>query len=167
MRISLSLILSAGVAIAPRGVWAFSYGVEWSDVRNVIETRCLPCHGGERVRGGLKLTDASAFARGGDRGAVVDQNDLANSRILQVIAYENPQLAMPPSGMLPEAERELLSSWVLSGAYWPEQAEGVLAPSPTFDEVSKQPDARDAQWWSYQPIVAPVHVRQDLSLIHI
>ena len=109
------------------------------------------------------MTDASAFARGGDRGAVVDQNDLANSRILQVIAYENPQLAMPPSGMLPEAERELLSSWVLSGAYWPEQAEGVLAPSPTFDEVSKQPDARDAQWWSYQPIVAPVHVRQDLE----
>ncbi|MEC8064774.1 MAG: PSD1 and planctomycete cytochrome C domain-containing protein [Planctomycetota bacterium] len=163
MRISLSLILSAGVAIAPRGGWAFSYGVEWSDVRNVIETRCLPCHGGERVRGGLKLTDASAFARGGDRGAVVDQNDLANSRILQVIAYENPQLAMPPSGMLPEAERELLSSWVLSGAFWPEQAEGVLAPSPTFDEVSKQPDARDAQWWSYQPIVAPVHVRQDLE----
>ena len=81
------------------------------------------------------LTDASAFARGGDRGSIVDRSDWANSRILDVIAYDNPELAMPPSGMLPEAERLLLESWVLTGAHWPEDAEGVLVESPEASEV--------------------------------
>ena len=81
------------------------------------------------------LTDASAFARGGDRGLIIDRSDWANSRILHVIAYDNPELAMPPSGMLPEAERLLLESWVLTGAHWPEDAEGVLVESPEASQV--------------------------------
>ncbi|MEC8114618.1 MAG: DUF1549 domain-containing protein, partial [Planctomycetota bacterium] len=138
-------------------------GADWADVRPIIESRCLPCHGGERVQGGLVMTDASAFARGGDRGAVVDRGDLASSRLLQVIAYDNPELAMPPSGMLPESERMLLESWVRSGAHWPDDAEGVLTRSPEHPQgVDRTSDAADG-WWSYQPLAAPKHVRPELQ----
>lgn len=136
---------------------------DWADVRPIIESRCVPCHGGERVRGGLMLTDASAFARGGDRGSIVDRSDWVNSRILQVIAYDNPELAMPPSGMLPEAERILLETWVLNGAHWPEDAEGVLVESPDASEDFGNANDAAAEWWSYQPIVAPSHVAHGIE----
>ena len=138
-------------------------GTDWADVRPIIESRCLPCHGGERVQGGLMMTDASAFARGGDRGVAVDQSDLGSSRLLQVIAYDNPELAMPPSGMLPEAERILLESWVLSGAHWPDDAEGVLAESPAPAQGLDRTSDAAAEWWSYQPLAEPKHAHLHLA----
>ncbi len=151
-------LLTVCLAIAFWSDGAVADAADWAMVRPIIESRCLPCHGGERVRGGLMLTDASAFARGGDRGSIVDRSDWANSRILDVIAYDNPELAMPPSGMLPEAERFLLESWVLTGAHWPEDAGGVLVESPEASEVLENANDAAAEWWSYQPIAARSHV---------
>ena len=146
------LTVCLGIAFWSDG--AVADAADWASVRPIIESRCLPCHGSERVRGGLMLTDASAFARGGDRGLIIDRSDWANSRILHVIAYDNPELAMPPSGMLPEDERLLLESWVLTGAHWPEGPEGVLVDSPEASEVLENANDAAAEWWSYQPIAA-------------
>ena len=159
MRFNPWLLLPACLGIASLSKGSALIEPDWADVRAIIESRCLPCHGGERVRGGLKLTDASSFAEGGDRGMVVDQNALAKSRLLQVIAYDNPELAMPPSGLLPETERMLLETWVLSGAHWPKDAEGILVESVVPSQVSDKSDGGESEWWSYQPISEPRHVR--------
>ncbi len=158
MRISPFTILPACLGIASWSNGNVLSGPDWVDVRPIIESRCLPCHGGERVRGGLKLTDATSFGRGGDRGPVVDLTDLPKSRLLQVISYDNPELAMPPSGLLPDAERMMLEDWVLSGARWPEDDQGILAQSIEAPQDSEKPDAGKSQWWSYQPIAVPNHV---------
>lgn len=134
--------------------------VRWAEVRDVIEARCLECHGGERVKSGLRFANAETFAAGGDRGPVVvgraggAGTDFGGSRLLEVIRYGNPELAMPPSGELPLAERSLLERWVLAGAPWPEGPEGQLADPAAFAE-SAHPDDDGSEWWAYLPLVRP------------
>ena len=95
------------------------------------------------------MTDASAFARGGDRGR-------CGSTWPAVGFCKSLRTTIPVGhasvGMLPEAERMLLKSWVLSGAHWPDGAEGVLAESPEPPQGLDRTSDAAAEWWSYQPL---------------
>ena len=114
----------AGLGMAQRpgagGLWA-SDDPAWSDVRAILAARCVECHGGEQLKGGFRLATAETFAAGGDRGPVVDAGDPAASRLLEAISYRNPELAMPPTGQLPQEEIDLLTAWVHAGAPWPSE----------------------------------------------
>ncbi|QDU85681.1 Planctomycete cytochrome C [Planctomycetes bacterium Pla163] len=128
---------------------------DWSAVRDVLERRCLECHGGEARQSGFALADATTFAEGGGRGAVIDDRELAASRLLEVIEYADPELAMPPSGALPASERDLLRAWVLAGAPWPTDASGRLADPGLFAAEPGIDFEAGADWWAYRPLAAP------------
>jgi len=128
----------------------------WTKARDVLEARCLTCHGGERVKNGLRFSNAETFRRGGDRGAVFDADHPEKSRLLEVIEYRNPELAMPPDGRLPDGEVEALRQWILGGAPWPEDPlSGQLSNPELFPEESHQASSDDRDWWAYRPLVAP------------
>lgn len=125
---------------------------EWSTVRSIIEQRCLSCHGGDTVRSGLQLVDAEHFRRGGDRGPLLDPDAPEKGRFWQVTSHENPDLAMPPSGVLPASELKTLRAWIRAGAPWPEGEAGRLAePRQLHEDTVAQGD-----WWAYRPLEAPV-----------
>ena len=126
-------------------------GVDWSQVREVLVQNCLECHGGEKRESDLSFADGASFAQGGSRGDPIDHDQLDNSRLLQVIGYADPNLAMPPSGKLPTEAHEILASWVRAGAHWPEGPQGRLADPAKHPQHKRGMDF-DSDWWSYQPL---------------
>jgi len=129
---------------------------DWERVRAVLERRCLECHGGEARKGGLSFATAEAFALGGAHGTALDADALERSRLIEVVSYANPDLAMPPTGVLPDDERALLEAWVLDGAPWPEGDAGRLAdPDAHPAELGGIDLEAGADWWAYRPLVAP------------
>lgn len=127
---------------------------DWQAVRQVLEDRCLECHGGHDRESGLSFADRTTFAQGGDRGPVVESENLEASRLLHVIGYSDPNLAMPPAGQLPEDEYKILESWVLAGSPWPESEAGVLA-DPAMHPIKRRTIEADSDWWAYQPLTKP------------
>ena len=127
----------------------------WSAVREVLESNCLACHGGEGVKGGLRLATAETFLAGGMRGEVFDAAKPEKSRLLHAISYRDPELSMPPGGQLEEAQLALLTRWIESGAAWPTGDEGQLADPEAFQEQESISIEEGADWWSYRPLHDP------------
>ncbi|MEO0479682.1 MAG: PSD1 and planctomycete cytochrome C domain-containing protein [Planctomycetota bacterium] len=128
---------------------------DWSEVRAILERRCLECHGGERVRSEFRLSTGETFRQGGARGEVVREDQLGRSRLLEVVGYQNPDLAMPPDGQLPDEEVRVLRNWVLSGAEWPEGEEGRLADPERFPREAGADPGAQLDWWAYRPLLDP------------
>ena len=147
----------AGPAFQDPAATAATTPDPWPAASAVLRKRCLSCHGGEQVKGHLRFATAATLAKGGSRGPVVDRGNLERSRILHVISYKDPELAMPPTGQLPAEEVEVLRTWVLAGAVWPEGEAGQLAdPEQVPDEVNRMDPVEGARWWAYGPLVEPV-----------
>lgn len=126
-------------------------------VRPILEDRCLRCHGGDKVRGGLSLADGAAFFAGGDSGETIDLSAHEDSDFLRAISYTDIDLEMPPSGKLPPDELEVLEQWVLSGAPWPGGEAGQLAESDGAAAAHDGPmtieEGRSS--WAYSRVVRP------------
>ena len=128
----------------------------WPAAREVIERRCLSCHGAEARKGGLAFADAETFRRGGDRGPVFDADTPETSRLLEAVGYRNPELAMPPDGELPADELEALRRWIGAGAPWPaDPLSGQLANPELFAEEESRDLDDPTDWWAYAPLAAP------------
>ncbi|XAM01726.1 PSD1 and planctomycete cytochrome C domain-containing protein [Phycisphaeraceae bacterium D3-23] len=126
-------------------------------VRPILEDRCLRCHGGDKVNGGLSLADGASFFVGGDGGAAVDLGAHEASAFLTAISYTDIDLEMPPTGKMPAEEIEVLRQWVLSGAPWPGGEAGQLAEGDGAAAAHDGPmtieEGRDA--WAYSRVVRP------------
>lgn len=103
-----------------------------TQVRPLLENRCINCHHAGALMGHLNLeTRAKAFSeRPG--GPVIIPGDPEASRFYQVLNLPvTDQQAMPPEGhRIPDAEKETLKTWIAQGADWPEGADGILKPLP-------------------------------------
>lgn len=126
-------------------------------VRPILEDRCLRCHGGDKLRGGLSLANGAAFFAGGDTGSAIDLATHEDSTLLTAISFSDIELEMPPSGKLPAAEIEVLRQWVLSGAPWPGGEAGRLADTDSAEAVHDGPMTIEEgqDYWAYRAVVRP------------
>src|SRR4051794_20082247 len=69
------------------------------DVRPLLVERCHECHGGAKVKGGLRLTSREALLRGGDSGPAAVAGKPDESLIVQAIRYQD-EPRMPPEQRL-------------------------------------------------------------------
>ena len=84
-------------------------------VRPIIESRCLGCHGAERALGGLRLDSAAGAAK-----AIRAGDPEASPLIRSVTLAPTVRGAMPPGGpALSAAQVAILRQWVQEGAAWP------------------------------------------------
>jgi len=116
------------------------------DVRPILKTNCLHCHGeGEEIEGGLDLRLRKFILKGGESGpAVVAGNPDESNLVERTVAEE-----MPPGDVkLTSQEQEVLRRWVESGAK-------TLRPEPESipDGVYVPPEERE--FWSFLPIQNP------------
>ena len=116
------------------------------DIAPLLARRCLDCHSGTKPEGKLDLSRKASALKTlapGKKGA---------SRFWKRILADE----MPPNKPLPDAEKELIRSWIASGAGW------GTDPIDPYRVTTATRAGYD--WWSLRPImpVAPPVVRSPL-----
>ena len=88
------------------------------------------------------------FGKGADTGPIVRAGDADNSRLIQVISYQE-RIKMPPTGKLRDDEIAALREWVKMGAPWPTNPE----QSVTVAQRQKQGYTKaQKEFWSFRPL---------------
>lgn len=84
-----------------------------NEVFPIIESRCLNCHGGDRIEEGLDMTSYAGVMAGSVNGAVIIPGDAENSLFVELVATQK----MPKRGAkLTPAMVQLFQDWVNQGA---------------------------------------------------
>ena len=110
-------------------------------IRPLLATSCIPCHGPEKVKAGLRLDSRGALLRGGDSGPAVRPGDPDASLLVKAIRQIDAELVMPPrkaGRKLPDDLIRDVEAWIRSGAVYPGAA-----------------DAAPGKHWAFQPVVDP------------
>ena len=89
-------------------------------VRPILMENCFKCHGGDKIKGGLRVDDPASLLKGGDSGdpAIVPFN-AKKSLLLQAIKKTHPDFEMPPKGALSKQSIIDIEKWIKTGAPWP------------------------------------------------
>ncbi|WP_406695516.1 PSD1 and planctomycete cytochrome C domain-containing protein [Singulisphaera sp. Ch08] len=123
------------------------------NVRPVLATKCVGCHGPDKQKGGLRLDSRTLMMQGGDSGPAIAPGDPEQSRLVEAIRYGD-DLQMPPKGKLKESEIFALTKWVKAGALWPETRSESAAEAPTVATAAVISE-QDRAFWSFRPITSP------------
>ena len=116
-----------------------------NQIRPVLSSQCFECHSGtsERLRGGLRLDNRSDFLKGGIDGPIVVPGNPEASLLIKAIRHDHPDIKMPPpkSGRarLPDQVISDFTTWVQSGAPYPEGSATPSAPAASSLPWSLQP----------------------------
>ena len=93
-----------------------------SEVKPLLEARCLECHQHHYVCAGLNLETRKLAMKGGRSGAVILPGSPHHSLLYKVLrlGHDSP-VAMPPTpdGLEPE-ELQQVHDWIKQGAKWPD-----------------------------------------------
>src|SRR5262245_47400759 len=119
-------------------------------VRPLLTARCFECHSEKKQEGGLRLDSRGALLTGNDAGPAVVAGKPEESRLVEVIGYQDT-IRMPPRQKLSDDEIATLTEWVKIGAPFPGGAGAsgpVLGEAATPEGIAK---AR-ATHWAFQPI---------------
>jgi mono/diheme cytochrome c family protein len=140
-------------------------------VKPILAKHCFECHGGSdgkggyRIKSGLQLISRKGLLKGGAHGSAINEKEPEKSLLLEVIAYGNDDLQMPPKNKLPDAEIALIAEWVRRGAPWtPEDAELMREIHEPMADVTTVNEKTKAHW-SYKPMTRPA-VPEHASLTH-
>jgi mono/diheme cytochrome c family protein len=136
---SLQLVIASVVAAtlaAPQLASAMD-GNFRTHVVPLLRQHCVRCHQGPKPKGQLDLSSAKGLAAGADGAAIVVPGKPRESRLLDVVSGDKPE--MPKSGKpLSAEELKALRDWIAEGAVWP--AAVVIKEDPL-------------DWWSLRPVV--------------
>ncbi len=134
---SLCIVASAWIASIPLD--ASSHAGE-SSIEKLLAGKCLECHSGNDLQGGLDLSHRNGLTRGSESGPVLHPDNWQQSLLWEVIETER----MPPKGSLTDSEKESLRDWIQRGAALPE------TPIDRLQFTSSYRAGYD--WWSLQPL---------------
>jgi mono/diheme cytochrome c family protein len=111
-------------------------------VKPLLDSRCISCHGPDKVKGALRLDSRAAALKGGDNGPAVMPGKPSESLLLQAVMHAKPDLEMPPKEKLTTNDIAVLRRWIADGAPWP--------AAPTNETVAAQlkPGERLGDAWS-------------------
>jgi hypothetical protein len=106
------------------------------DIQPILETKCLDCHKGAKVKGGLRLESLADAMKGGkEEGPAITPHRPQDSALLKRVMSESEDEIMPPKGNPLNAEQiAKLTKWIGEGAVWPEmKAENMTLTALTDD----------------------------------
>jgi uncharacterized membrane protein len=126
--------------VAPGAVLTVDFQTQ---VRPILESSCLSCHGAKKMRGGLRLDAREAAMKGGKSGAVIVPGDAEASELLTRLITEDEIDRMPlDKPPLPDDQIAIIRTWIEEGAHWTD------GPRPISGA-----GAADQEHWSYLPPV--------------
>ena len=91
------------------------------EVRPILESACVECHGIEKQKGGLRLDTLDHAIKGGDSGPALVAGNLEDSLLLERIFLpaEDDEIMPPENGPLSPAQLDILKRWIKTGGHWP------------------------------------------------
>jgi hypothetical protein len=139
-RHGLLLVIGFFAATATYASGPAARGPDFHDrVVPILREHCVRCHQGPKPKGKLDLTSAKGLEAGADGTAVIVASRPEESRLLEVVSGEKPE--MPKNGKpLSAAEVRVLRDWIAAGAIWPTTI--VITDDPL-------------DWWSLRPLAKP------------
>ena len=93
-----------------------------TEIKPLLESACLSCHGTEKPKGDFQLTTRAMAIKGGEKGAGLVPGKSADSPIYKVtVLPPGHDDIMPPKGdPLTQWQADVLKRWIDEGADWPE-----------------------------------------------
>ena len=143
---------SAESTVAPDHAEKMTRGQEifTKSVRALLTDKCLRCHGGEKTRSGLDLSNREGLLKGGDKGPVVVVGQSKASRLYQYVAHLDKPIMPPKEDKLPDGAVAQLAAWIDSG---------VPYDKPLIEKtVAKKPmrvTDEDRKYWAFLPLQRP------------
>lgn len=84
-----------------------------NDVLPILESRCIKCHGGDKIEEGLLMRTYEEIMAGSDNGPIVVPGDVANSLMVELVTANE----MPKRGpKLTPPQIQIITEWVAAGA---------------------------------------------------
>jgi hypothetical protein len=86
------------------------------DIKPILRTHCLKCHGDDKQEAGLNLQSYGSLLRGGSSGKVVEAGRSSQSLLFQAITDPDDDARMPPnSPAIAKPKIEQIRKWIDSG----------------------------------------------------
>lgn len=147
-----AVMLASGAAAADPASTEFFE----KNIRPVLVDHCYSCHGGDpaKIKGALNLTYRDGLLKGGEHGPALVPGDVANSRLLTALHYDDQKLQMPPVGKLADDVIAHFDTWIAQGAVDPRDtppSDKELQENMSWEKVRERRQA----WWSFQPVSDP------------
>lgn len=112
------------------------------DVRPILSSRCVACHGANKQKGELRLDAKSLALRGGESGTIIVPGKIGESLLWRRVSSTDVDERMPPNGKPLTAEQlATLKAWIDAGAVWPES-----------DADRAAANDKRREHWAWQPI---------------
>ncbi|MCC6233626.1 MAG: ankyrin repeat domain-containing protein [Verrucomicrobiales bacterium] len=96
------------------------------DIQPMLERSCVPCHSGERPKGGFRLSTREGLFAGGNLGTpAVLERKASESPLVAMVLGQVTEMEMPPTSKrdrfpaLSPGEVDLVRRWIDGGAGWP------------------------------------------------
>jgi mono/diheme cytochrome c family protein len=84
-----------------------------NDIMPIIQSRCVNCHGGDRVEKELLMRTYEEIMAGSENGPVIVPGDPTNSKLVELVTNQK----MPKRGpKLTPPQVQLIAEWVAAGA---------------------------------------------------
>jgi len=114
------------------------------NIKVLLKSRCVSCHGPLKQKAGLRLDAGSLIHKGGNDGPVLD-------KIISRVSSEDEEERMPPEGSpLSPEEIGILEEWIAKEAPFPEDEAVPGSPEShwSFQAIKRPelPELRDKDW---------------------
>lgn len=88
----------------------------FADIKPILDAKCVSCHGTEKKKGDLDMSNEQGLAAGADGNPVYVANKPGESLIVELIYH--PDDPMPPEDkeQLTEDEKKKIVAWIAQGA---------------------------------------------------
>ncbi|MEZ6121687.1 MAG: DUF1553 domain-containing protein [Planctomycetaceae bacterium] len=118
-----------------------------NQIRPLLHTKCVKCHGENQQKGGLRLDSLEAMLKGGESGPALVPESPKDSLLLDAVRYQS--FEMPPDQPLPDHQIAALEKWISDGAAWP-VVDGKSVRLSGADFTTEE-----RAFWSLQPLTHP------------
>jgi mono/diheme cytochrome c family protein len=120
------------------------------EVRALLVSHCLECHGGKKIEGDLSLADRDRLLQGGATGPAIVPGKSSESLLYKLIAHD-AEPAMPYDlPRLPDGAIASIARWIDLGAPF----DRPLVEQTTAVQGQAEVTDADRQFWSFIPVQA-------------